>query len=148
MSMIFCESLFEIITSRLLALRLSCRITLYGLPSPMEAIWISRIRNTHFRWCLSVKFMTGLAGGVVSLIVVFTMFAYVLLFCISLSFFEFLLFLCNGIFPHRAEGGKCSMEVLPGRTFYTSLFDCMAVSVSVADLVRTRYRWFDLLCSH
>ena len=25
-------------------------------------------------------------------------------------------------------------EVLPGRAIYTSLFDCMAVSVSVADL--------------
>ena len=82
MSMIFCESLFGIITSRLLALRLSCRITLYGLPSPMEAIWASRIRDTHFRWCLSVKFMTGLAGGVVSLIVVFTMFPYVLYFTV------------------------------------------------------------------
>ena len=48
--------------------------------------------------------------------------------------FEFLLFLCNGIFTHRTEGGKCSMEVLPGRAIDTSFFDCMAVSVSVADL--------------
>ena len=49
MSMIFCESLFETFTSRLLALRLSSSITLYGLPSPMEAIWASRIMNTHLR---------------------------------------------------------------------------------------------------
>ena len=94
-------------------------------------IWASRMRITYFRWCFSVKCMAGLAGGVVSLIVFFTMFAYVLLFCISLAF---LLFLCNGIFLHRTEGGKCSMEVLPGRAIDTSFFDCMAVSVSVADL--------------
>ena len=31
MSMIFCDSLFGITASILLALRLSCRITLYGL---------------------------------------------------------------------------------------------------------------------
>ena len=80
--MIFCESLFRIITSRLLALRLSCRIALNGLPSPMEAIWASKIKIAHLRWCLSVKFMTGLAGGVISLIVVSTMLAYVLLLCI------------------------------------------------------------------
>ena len=109
MSMIFCESLLGIIPSRLLALRLSCRITLYGLPSPMEAIWAFRIRNTHFRWCLSVKIMTGLAGGVISFIVVVTMFAYVLYFTVI---FEFFLFLCNGIFPHREEGGMCLMKVL------------------------------------
>ena len=97
----------------------------------MEGMWASRIRNTYFRWCFSVKFMTGLVLGVVSFIVVFTMFAYVLLFCISLAF---LLFLCNGIFPHRTEGGKCSMEVLPLRAIDTSFFDCLAVSVGVADL--------------
>ena len=61
--MIFCESLFGITTSRLLAFRLSCRITLYGLPSPMEAIWASKIKIIHLRWWLSVKFMTGLAGS-------------------------------------------------------------------------------------
>ena len=47
---------------------------------------------------------------------------------------EFLLFLCNSFFPHRTEGGKCSMEVLPGRAVDASFFDCMAVPVGVADL--------------
>ena len=48
--------------------------------------------------------------------------------------FEFLLFLCNGIFPHRAEGGKCSMEYLPWGAVDAPFFKCMAVSVSVAEL--------------
>ena len=76
----------------------------------MEAIWASKIKIAHLRWCLSVKFMTGLAGGVISLI------ARVRFVVVYLDvIFEFLLFLCNnGIFPHRAEGSKCSMEVLPG----------------------------------
>ena len=106
MSMIFCESLFGIVTSRLLALRLSCRITLYGLPSPMDAIWASKIKNTHLRWCLSVKFMTGLAGGVVSLMVAFTMFAYVLLFCISLSFLSFCCFCAMKSFLTGQKGAS------------------------------------------
>ena len=44
------------------------------------------------------------------------------------------MFLRNGFFPHRTEGGKCSMELLPGRAIYASFFDCMAVPVGVADL--------------
>ena len=78
--------------------------------------------------------MTGLIGGVVSLIVVFTMFAYVWLFLYFTRVLEFLFFLRNGFFPHRTEGGKCSMEVLPGRAIDASFFDCMAVPVCVADL--------------
>ena len=51
---------------------------------------------------------------------------------------RFLVFCCFCAMAsnHRAEGGKCSMEVLPrmGGSVYTSFFDWMAVSVSVADL--------------
>ena len=75
------------------------------------------------------------------LIVVFSMFAPVLYFAVV---FEFLLFLCNDIFPQRTEGSKCSMEVLPGGgggavdapffQLHGIFFNCMAVSVSVADL--------------
>ena len=67
------------------------------------------------------------------LIVVFSMFAPVLYFAVV---FEFLLFLCNDIFPQRTEGSKCSMEVLPGGggQLMHLFFNCIAVSVSMADL--------------
>ena len=145
MSMLFCESLFGIVTSRLLALRLSCRITLYGLPSPMEATWDFKIKNTHLRWCLSVKFMTGLAGEVVlSLIVAFTMFAYVLLFWISLSFLSFCCFCAMASFLTGQKGASVRCKFFPGGgggggSFYTffllhgSLCEC-------GRLGRTRYK--------
>ena len=114
MSLIFCESLFGITASILLALRLSCTITLYGLPSPMEAIWASRMRITYFRWCFSVKFMTGLVGGVVSLIVVFTMFAYVWLFCISLAFWNFCCFCAMASFLTGQKGASVRWRFCPG----------------------------------
>ena len=50
------------------------------------------------------------------------------------SRFGVLLFLRNGFFPHRTEGGKCLMDVLPGRAIDAFFFDCMAVPVGVADL--------------
>ena len=89
MSMIFCESLFGITASILLALRLSCRITLYGLPSPMEAIWPPewelRILGGAFQSSLWQVWL-----GVLFLwLLFFTMFAYVWLFCISLAFWSF-----------------------------------------------------------
>ena len=114
MSRNFCESLLEIVTSRLLALRISCRITLYGLPSPMEAIWASKINNTHLRWCLPVKFVIGLAGGVVSLIVVFTIIAYVLLFWISLSFLSFCCFCAMASFLTGQKGASVRCKFFPG----------------------------------
>ena len=115
MSMIFWESLFGITASILLALMLSCRTTLYGLLS----LWASRIRNTHFRWCFSVKCMTGLAAGVVSLIVVFTMFAYALLFCISLSFLSFCYFCAMASFLTGQKGASVRWKFCPrGQLIY------------------------------
>ena len=84
------------------------------LPTPMEAIWASRIRITYFRWCFSVKFMTVLVGGVVSLIVVFTMFAYVWLFCISLRFWSFCCFCTMASFLTGQKGGSVRWRFCPG----------------------------------
>ena len=67
---------------------------------------VSRMRITYFRWCFSVKFMTGLVGGVASLIVVFIMFAYVWLFYISLAFWSFCCFCAMASFLTGQKGAS------------------------------------------
>ena len=61
--------------------------------------------------------------------------------------FEFLLFL---LLWHLSSQGKRGhvFDVLPGRAIDTSFFDCMAVSVGVADLGALATDDFELLCSH